>query len=66
MEDHLSDQARAAQQELRDAAANYQVVVEQVIENPRGEFVERLRHAEQRVSGAAAVWALAFAEGAHG
>jgi hypothetical protein len=62
--DHLSDKAKAAQQELREAAANYQAVVEQVLESPRGEFVERLRHAEQRVSGAAAVWALEYSEGA--
>jgi hypothetical protein len=61
--DHLSESARAAQQELREAAANYQTVVEEVLENPRGEFIERLRHAEGRVSGAAAVWALEYSEG---
>jgi hypothetical protein len=61
--EHLSEKAQAAQQEFRDAAKHYQEVVEEVINSPRGEYIERLRHAEQRVSGAAAVWALAYSEG---
>jgi hypothetical protein len=61
--ENLSDHAKAAQQDLRDAAAHYQAVVELVLENPNGEFIERLRHAEQRVQGAATVWALAYIDG---
>lgn len=61
--DHLSDSARAAQQALRDAATQYQTVVEEVINDPQGQFVERLRHAEEHVSDAATRWALEYARG---
>lgn len=61
--ENLSEKALAAQQALRDAATEYQKVVEEVIENPRGQFVERLRHSEEKVSGAAARWALEYTEG---
>ena len=62
--EHLSEKAQAAQQALRDAAAEYVKVVQEVIDDPRGQFVERLRHAEERVSDAALRWALEYAEGA--
>ncbi len=61
---NLSDKARAAQQALRDASAAYQAVVDRVIENPRGPFVQELREAEERVAEAAASWALEYTEGA--
>jgi len=61
---NLSDKARASQQALREASARYQTVVDQVIEDPRGAFVERLREAEERVAEAAARWALDYIEGA--
>jgi hypothetical protein len=61
---NLSEKARAAQQALRDASADYQAVVDQVIEDPRGPFVHRLREAEARVAEVAALWALEYAEGA--
>lgn len=64
MERNLSDDAKAAQQALRDAASKYQTVVEELVEDPTGEIVERLRHAEEKVSDAALRWALAYAEGA--
>lgn len=48
---------------LRDAAAYYQTVVEEILSDPNGELVERLRHADEKVSGAALHWALAYAEG---
>jgi hypothetical protein len=61
---NLSDKAKAAQQALRDASAQYQVVVDRVIEDPRGAFVHELREAEERVAEAAARWALEYIEGA--
>jgi hypothetical protein len=60
---NLSENAQAAQQALRDASAEYQAVVEKVIENPRGPFVHELREAEEHVAEAAALWALEYAEG---
>ncbi len=60
---NLSEKARASQQNLREASAEYQAVVDQVIEDPRGQFVEKLRRAEERVSEAAARWALDYVEG---
>jgi len=38
-------------------------VVDQVIENPLGPFVHKLREAEERVAEAAASWALEYTEG---
>ncbi|MGA8681120.1 MAG: hypothetical protein ABSB54_02665 [Acidimicrobiales bacterium] len=61
---NLSEKAKAAQQALREASASYQALVEQVIENPRGPFLEKLREAEEHVAEAAARWALDYAEGA--
>jgi hypothetical protein len=61
---NLSDKAHASQQALREASADYQAVVEQVIADPRGPFVEKLREAEERVAEAAARWALDYMEGA--
>jgi hypothetical protein len=61
---NLSEKALAAQQALREASAAYQAVVDRVIENPRGQFVEKLREAEERVGETAARWALEYAEGA--
>lgn len=61
---NLSDKARASQQALQEASTQYQAVVDQVIEDPRGPFVERLREAEERVAEAAARWALDYLEGA--
>ncbi len=60
----LSDKAQAAQQALREASAAYQALVERVIEDPRGPFIQKLREAEERVSETAASWALEYAEGA--
>lgn len=60
---NLSDRARAAQQALRDASANYQAVVDRVIDNPTGPFIKDLRDCEERVAEAAASWALQYAEG---
>jgi len=60
---NLSEKALAAQQTLREASAAYQAVVESVIENPRGPFLEKLREAEERVGEAAARWALDYSEG---
>jgi hypothetical protein len=60
---NLSERARAAQQALRDASAAYLKVVDSVIENPRGPFLEKLREAEERVGETAARWALDYAEG---
>jgi hypothetical protein len=62
--EQLSEKAQVARRTLQDAAAEYQKVVEEVLEHPRGEFVERLRHAEEKVSDAALRWALEYAEGA--
>jgi len=64
VEQHLSDTAKAARQSVRDAAAQYQAVVEELIDDPTGQIVERLRHVEEQVSDAALRWALAYAEGA--
>ena len=61
---NLSDKARAAQQALREASAAYQEVVNRVIEDPRGQFSQRLREAEEHVAETAARWALEYAEGA--
>ncbi len=61
---NLSDKARAAQQALREASAAYQAVVDRVIEDPRGPFVQKLREAEERVAETAASWALEYTEGA--
>jgi hypothetical protein len=61
---NLSDKAQASQQALRQASAYYQLVVDQVIEDPRGPFLERMREAEERVGEAAARWALDYMEGA--
>jgi hypothetical protein len=60
---NLSDKARAAQQALRDASANYQAVVDRVLEDPTGPFIKQLRDSEERVAEAAASWALQYAEG---
>jgi hypothetical protein len=59
----LSEKARASQQALRVASAEYQAVVDSVIENPRGPFLEKLREAEERVGEASARWALDYVEG---
>jgi hypothetical protein len=61
---NLSEKARAAQQALREASAAYQAVVNRVIEDPRGQFFQELREAEERVAETAASWALEYAEGA--
>jgi hypothetical protein len=61
---NLSDKARAAQQALRDASTAYQAVVDRLIENPRGPFLQELREAEEHVAETAASWALEYAEGA--
>jgi hypothetical protein len=61
---NLSAKAQASQQALREASAAYQAMVDHVIENPRGQFLEKLREAEERVAEAAARWALDYAEGA--
>jgi hypothetical protein len=61
---NLSAKAQAAQQALRDASAEYQAIVDRVIDDPRGPSVEQLRRAEERVGEAVAVWALAYIEGA--
>jgi hypothetical protein len=61
---NLSDKAQSAQQALREAAAAYQALVERVIEDPRGPFIQKLREAEEHVSETAASWALEYAEGA--
>lgn len=60
---HLSDKARAAEEALRQAAGEYQAVIEEILRDPNGEIVERLRHAGEKVSGAALHWALANVEG---
>ncbi|MGD0083486.1 MAG: hypothetical protein ABSD78_09860 [Acidimicrobiales bacterium] len=62
--ENLSEKAQAAQQALREASAEYQAVVDRVIADPRGPFLEKLREAEERVDEAAARWALDYAEGA--
>jgi hypothetical protein len=62
---NLSEKAQRAQDALRAAAKEYQVIVERVIADPRGPFVEKLREAEERVSEAAARWAIEFEEGAY-
>jgi cell division septum initiation protein DivIVA len=61
---NLSDKAQSAQQALREASAAYQALVERVIEDPRGPFIQKLREAEERVSETAASWALEYTEGA--
>ena len=61
---NLSEKAQASQQALREASAAYQALVERVIANPRGPFLEQLREAEERVGEAAARWALDYVEGA--
>jgi hypothetical protein len=61
---NLSEEARASQQALRDASAQYQAIVDSVIENPRGPFLEKLREAEEHVGEAAARWALDYTAGA--
>ena len=61
---NLSEKAQASQQALREASAAYQALVERVIDNPRGPFLEQLREAEERVGEAAARWALDYVEGA--
>ncbi len=60
---NLSAKAQHSQQALRDASVAYQAVVDQVISDPSGPFVEKLREAEERVAEAAARWALDFEEG---
>lgn len=60
---NLSEKAQASQQALREASAAYQAVVDSVIENPRGPFLEKLREAEERVGEASARWALDYMEG---
>jgi hypothetical protein len=61
---NLSDKARAAQQALREASTAYQAVVDRLIENPQGHFLQELREAEERVAETAASWTLEYAEGA--
>jgi len=60
----LSEDARAAQQALRDASVEYQAIVDSLIENPQGQFLEKLREAEEHVAEAATLWALAYLKGA--
>lgn len=60
---NLSEKAIRAQDALRAASKDYLAIVERVIANPRGPFVEQLREAEERVAEAAARWALEFEEG---
>ncbi len=59
----LSEDAQAAQQALRDASAEYQAIVDRVIEDPQGQFLEKLREAEEHVAEAATLWALAYIKG---
>lgn len=61
--DNLSEKAAAARQGLRDASDEYNAVIAQVLDNPNGQYVERLRQAQEKVAGAAASWALAYVEG---
>jgi hypothetical protein len=61
---NLSEKARRAQDALRAASKEYQAVVDRVIADPRGPFVEKLREAEERVAEAAARWALEYEAGA--
>ena len=61
---NLSERAQQAQDALRAASKDYQAVVERVIADPRGAFVEKLREAEERVAEAAARWAIEYEEGA--
>jgi cell division septum initiation protein DivIVA len=61
---NLSERAQRAQEALRTAAKEYQVIVDRVIADPRGRFVEQLRQAEERVAEAASRWALEYEEGA--
>ena len=60
---HLSDKARRAQEALRAASKAYQAVVDSVIADPRGPFLEKLREAEEAVGEAAARWALEYEVG---
>jgi hypothetical protein len=39
-------------------------VVDRLIENPQGHFLQELREAEERVAETAASWTLEYAEGA--
>lgn len=59
----LSAKAQSCREALRQAADAYAKVVEEVIEDPRGPFIARLREAEERVGETAAAYALAFVEG---
>jgi hypothetical protein len=61
---NLSERAQRAQDALRAASKEYQAIVDRVIADPRGPFVEKLREAEERVAETAARWALEFEEGA--
>jgi hypothetical protein len=61
--EHLSEKAQSARQALVDAAAEYQKVVDQVVEEPHGQYLERLRHAGENVAGAAARFVLEYTEG---
>jgi 23S rRNA-/tRNA-specific pseudouridylate synthase len=60
---NLSAKAAASKQALRQASQDYLAIVEKVIENPRGQFVEKLREAEERVAEKAVRWALDYEEG---
>lgn len=59
---NFSEKAQASQQALRQALAEYQAVVEQIIDDPRVPFVEKLRGSEERVAEAAARWVLDYVE----
>ncbi len=61
---NLSERAQRAQDALRAASKEYQAIVDRMIADPRGPFVEKLREAEERVAETAARWALEFEEGA--
>jgi hypothetical protein len=57
---NLSTKALECQQALREAADAYRAVVEQILQDPRGQFIAHLREAEEKVGEAAASYALAF------
>jgi hypothetical protein len=60
---NLSEKAQKSQQGLRDATVQYQALVERVIKDPRGPFIEQMREAEERVAEAATRWALDYETG---
>ncbi len=57
---NLSAKALQCQHALREAADAYKEIVEQILQDPRGQFIAQLREAEEKVGEAAASYALAF------